>query len=126
LRQSIAKTFTLGLQVPSLFKSKQVDLLKQMEYITHPVDLMTNAHSILFLLAQYFGIEEGFLTFDDTLIMLFGLTSIGLTANSVSIVKFFREMERCATFRYEQRCKKLLNYYCRSITIRRRNGVSLN
>jgi hypothetical protein len=88
LSDSIAKMFTPGLQVSSLFKSKQVDLLKKMELLTNPIDLMSHVHSILLSLAQYFGTEELFLMFDVTLTLLLALTSIGPPANSISIAKF--------------------------------------
>jgi len=88
LEESIIKKYTTGLPITSLFKSKQVSLLKQMETMTNPIDLMVHVHVILTSLAKYFGTEGGFLSFDDTLTLLLGLTSMNPPANAFSIAKF--------------------------------------
>ena len=87
LSKDIVKGYTPGLTVQSLFKSKQVDMLKQMELMTNPIDLMKHVHSILQSLAAYFGNGKP-MSFDDTFTLLLALMSLSPPANAVSIAKF--------------------------------------
>jgi len=93
LSDSIVKNFTVGLPVASLFKTKQLDMLKQMETMTNPIDLMKHVHTILIALAQSFGTEGMALSFDDTLTLLLALISISPPANAVSICKFVEKWD---------------------------------
>lgn len=88
LTNDITKNYIPGLQVPSLFKSKQFDLLKPMEIMTNPIDLMKHVHTILGALASHFGSNGVMLSFDDTLTLLLALTSLNPPSNAVSIAKF--------------------------------------
>ena len=88
LTSDISRYYTPGLPVSSLFKSKQLEMLKQMELMTNPIDLMKHVHSIIQALAQFFGSETGVLSFDDTLTLLLALMSLSPPVNAVSICKF--------------------------------------
>ena len=88
LTSDISRYYTPGLPVSSLFKSKQLDMLKQMELMTNPIDLMKHVHTIIQSLATYFGSETGMLSFDDTLTLLLALMSLSPPVNAVSICKF--------------------------------------
>jgi hypothetical protein len=88
LAPAIAKNFTLGLPVASLFKSKQVNLLKPMEMMTNPIDLLHYVHQILGTLATGFAAGEQFLAFDDTLTILLALLSLSPPVNAIAITAF--------------------------------------
>jgi hypothetical protein len=93
LCEAIATKFTPGLPIPTLFKSKQIGLLKPMEWMTNPIDLVSRIDQILVQLASFFSVEEGFLSFDDTLGLLLALLSIGPPSNAVAIARFLRTWE---------------------------------
>ena len=88
LSSDIESYYTPGLPITSLFKSKQQMLLKDMEYMTNPIDLMVRVHVVINSLAQYFGSEIGVLSFDDTLTLFLGLMSLSPPANAFAIAKF--------------------------------------
>jgi hypothetical protein len=90
LAESITKNFTPGLAIASLFKSKRVDMLKPMEFMTNPIDLMNYVHQVLGELAQLFGVgvTEMFLSFDDTLTLFLALMSLSPPANAIGIADF--------------------------------------
>jgi hypothetical protein len=88
LSPSIAKHFTAGLPVASLFKSTQVNLLKPMEMMTNPIDMLHALHQILGMLATGFAAGEQFLTFDDTLTLLLALLSLSPPVNAIAIASF--------------------------------------
>jgi hypothetical protein len=88
LTDVITQHYTPGLTVPSLFKSKQVDMLKAMESMCNPIDLMHYVHEILGTLATHFASKEQFLSFDDTLTLLLALMSLSPPANAIAISEF--------------------------------------
>ena len=87
LSKDIIEGYTPGLTVQSLFKSKQVDMLKQMELMTNPIDLMKHVHNILLAIAKLFWGGKP-MSFDDTFTLLLALMSLSPPANAVSIAKF--------------------------------------
>ena len=87
LSESIIKNFTPGLGIQSLFKSRHIDTLKQMELMTNPIDLMKHVHTILMSLTKYFGNGKT-MSFDDTFILLLSFMSLSPPVNAVSIAKF--------------------------------------
>jgi hypothetical protein len=91
----IVKKFTPGLPLTSMFKARQLQLLKPMEFMTSPIDLMYFVHTILQTLANQFGAEldQAMLSFDDTLTLLSALLSIGPPSNAVRIAAFVVEWE---------------------------------
>jgi hypothetical protein len=93
LANSIAKNYTPGLPLGSLFKSKNIDILKPMEFVTNPIDLMQYVHEILGSLAKLFGPSDEFLSFDDTLTLLLALLSINPPGNAIPIAKFVTKWE---------------------------------
>ena len=93
LTKDISRYYTPGLPVSTLFKSKQLDMLKQMEIMTNPIDLMKHVHTIILSLASYFGSESGMLSFDDTLTLLLALMSLSPPSNAVSITKFVEKWQ---------------------------------
>jgi hypothetical protein len=84
----ITKKYTIGLPVHSLFKQKQVQMLKEMELMTNPIDLMHHVHKTLGNLASIFGSHQDFLSFDDTLTLLLALMSLSPPGNAVAIAGF--------------------------------------
>jgi hypothetical protein len=88
LNKVITQNYTPGLSVASLFRSKQVDMLKPMESMTNPIDLMHYVHEILGTLATYFASNEQFLSFDDTLTLLLALMSLSPPTNAIAIAAF--------------------------------------
>jgi hypothetical protein len=90
LSESITKHFTPGLPIASLFKSKKVDMLKPMEFMTNPIDLMNYVHQVLGALAELFGVgvTEMFLSFDDTLTLFLALMSLSPPANAIGIAEY--------------------------------------
>ncbi|EAY04018.1 hypothetical protein TVAG_055040 [Trichomonas vaginalis G3] len=88
LSKDILKNYTPGLSVSSMFKSKQLGLMKMMELMTNPIDLMKHVHTTISALAQYFGGDGEMLSFDDTLTLLLGLMSLSPPSNAISIAKF--------------------------------------
>jgi hypothetical protein len=93
LTKTITQQYTPGLTVRSMFKSKQVDLLRAMEMMTNPIDLMYYVHTILGSLASFFASSEKFLSFDDTLTLLLALMSIGPPGNAIPIASFVSKWE---------------------------------
>jgi hypothetical protein len=92
---SIIKNFTAGLPLTSLFRARQVQLLKPMEFMTSPIDLMYYVHTVLGMLATQFGIEAGetMLSFDDTLTLLIALLSTSPPSNAVKIAEYIVQWE---------------------------------
>lgn len=88
LSKEILRNYTPGLSVSSMFKSKQLNMMRMMETMTNPIDLMKHVHTTISALAQYFGGDSGMLSFDDTLTLLLGLMSLSPPSNAVSISKF--------------------------------------
>ncbi|EAY11298.1 hypothetical protein TVAG_062020 [Trichomonas vaginalis G3] len=91
LSKDIEKYYVPGLRISSLFKFKQVSMLKEMDYITNPIDMMAQIFFIIDSLAQYFGSEVGVLAFDDTLTLFLALMSMSPPSNCISIVKFINK-----------------------------------
>jgi hypothetical protein len=90
LCETITRKYTPGLGIASLFNSKQVGLLRPMEWMTNPIDLLYWVNQSLLQLAKYFASQAGFLSFDDTLGLMLALLSIGPPSNSIAIVAFLR------------------------------------
>ena len=88
LTSDISRYYTPGLRLSSLFKPKQIEMLKQLELMTNPIDIMKHIHSLTVSLAQFFGSESGMLSFDDMLTLLLALISTDPPVNCVSIMKF--------------------------------------
>jgi hypothetical protein len=65
-------------------------MLKPMEFMTNPIDLMNYVHHVLGELAQLFGVgvTEMFLSFDDTLTLFLALMSLSPPANAIGIAEF--------------------------------------
>jgi hypothetical protein len=93
LANSITKNYTPGLPLGSLFKSTKVDMLKPMELVTNPIDLMHYVHTILGSLARLFATSDQFLSFDDTLTLLLALLSINPPGNAIPIAQFVVKWE---------------------------------
>jgi hypothetical protein len=93
LTKVITKNFTPGLPVASMFKSKQVNMLKSMEMMTNPIDLMHYVHQTLGTLATCFAAGEHFLSFDDTLTLLLALLSLAPPVNAIGIAAFVQKWE---------------------------------
>jgi hypothetical protein len=93
LTKVITKNFTPGLPVASMFKSKQVNMLKPMEVMTNPIDLMYYVHQILGTLATCFAAGEHFLSFDDILTLLLALLSLSPPVNAIAIAAFVQKWE---------------------------------
>lgn len=91
LTNDISRYYTPGLPLTTLFKPKQIDMLKQIEFMTNPLDIMKQIHTITVSLAQFFGSENGMLSFDDMLTLLLALVSISPPTNCVSISKFIEK-----------------------------------
>jgi predicted nucleic acid-binding protein len=81
LTQAITEQYTKGLPLRSMFKSKQVDMLRAM---TNPIDLMHHVYQILRALAAFFASTEKFLSFDDTLTLLLALMLISPPGNAIA------------------------------------------
>lgn len=79
-----------------MFKARDVELLRPMEFMTSPIDLIHFVHTILGTLANQFGsdIEDGMLSFDDTLTLLSALLAIGPPSNAVRIAAFVVQWDR--------------------------------
>jgi hypothetical protein len=93
LTKAITQQYTPGLTVRSMFRSKQVDMLRAMETMTNPIDLMYYVHTILGSLASFFASTEKFLSFDDTLTLLLALMSISPPGNAIAIAAFVSKWE---------------------------------
>jgi hypothetical protein len=93
LPDQLTKNYTPGLPLSSLFKSKQVQMLKVMEWMTNPIDLMYHVHATLGSLASLFANDELFLAFDDTLTLLLALMSLSPPVNAVPISRFVVQWE---------------------------------
>jgi hypothetical protein len=93
LSDVIVRHYTPGLQLSSLFKSKQITLLMPMEFMTNPIDLMHHVMVVLEALAATFGADEGCLSFDDTLLLLMSIMSLNPPSNAIAICAFLRKWE---------------------------------
>jgi hypothetical protein len=93
LSDVIVRRYTPGLQISSLFKSKQIALLMPMEVMTNPIDLMHHVMVVLGALASTFGADEGCLSFDDTLLLLMAVMSLHPPSNAIAIASFLRKWE---------------------------------
>jgi hypothetical protein len=93
LTKVITKNLTPGLPVASMFKSKQVNMLKQMEMMTNPIDLVHYVHQVLGDLATCFAAGEHFLSFDDTLTLLLAVLSLAPPVNAIGIASFVQKWE---------------------------------
>jgi hypothetical protein len=96
LGEAIAGKYIPGLPIVSMFNSKQFGLLRQMEWMTNPIDLLYCVNQGLLELAKYFASDSGFLSFDDTLGLLLALLSIAPPSNAIGIASFLRDW-RCVT-----------------------------
>lgn len=94
LSKDIQRYYTPGLKLGSLFTQKQFEMLKQLEFITNPIDLAKHIHSMTLTLANFFGSETGVLSFDDTLTLILSLTAKAPPANTVSITKFLEKWSK--------------------------------
>lgn len=88
LSSDIQRYYTPGLKIGALFNQKQIDMLRQLEFITNPIDLSKHIHGITLSLANFFGSETGVLSFDDEMTLILALTARAPPANTVSIVRF--------------------------------------
>jgi hypothetical protein len=68
-------------------------MLKPMEALTNPIDLMHYVHKILGTLATGFAAGEQFLSFDDTLTLLLALLSLSPPVNAIAISAFVMKWE---------------------------------
>lgn len=112
LSSDIEAYYTPGLPITSLFKSKQQSLLKELEYMTNPIDLMVRVNDVIKTLAQFFGSEIGVLSFDDTLTLFLGLMSLSPPANAVAIAKF---VEKWSELLLSDVTKNSKNFYFAAI-----------
>lgn len=87
LTEEITNCYTPGLGIQSLFKSKQFDMLKNLELMTNPIDIMKHVHTVLMSITKCFGGGKT-LSFDDTFTILLALMSLSPPANAFSIAKF--------------------------------------
>jgi hypothetical protein len=93
LGEAISRKYTPGLPIASLFNPKQFGLLRPMEWMTNPIDLLYCVNQILKDLARFFASDEGFLAFDDTIGLLLALLSISPPSNAIAIVSFLSRWE---------------------------------
>jgi hypothetical protein len=93
LMDAITRHYTPGLPVASMFKSKQIAMLKEMEFMTNPIDMLVHVNQILGKLAGFFASGEGFLSFDDTMTLLLALLSIDPPCNALAIAGFVEKWE---------------------------------
>ena len=112
LSSDIEAYYTPGLPITSLFKSKQQTLLKELEYMTNPIDLTVRINDVINSLAQFFGSEVGVLSFDDTLTLFLGLMSQSPPANAVAIAKF---IEKWSELLLSEVTKNSKNFYLAAI-----------
>ena len=112
LSSDIESYYTPGLPITSLFKSKQQTLLKELEYMTNPIDLTVRINDVINSLAQFFGSEVGVLSFDDTLTLFLGLMSQSPPANAVAIAKF---IEKWSELLLSEVTKNSKNFYLAAI-----------
>jgi hypothetical protein len=94
LSEAITKNYTPGLQIASMFSSKHTDLLKPMELMTNPIDLLNHVHETLGLLAAHFGSAGDFVSFDDMMTLLLALMSVNPPENAIAIAGFLTKWER--------------------------------
>ena len=111
LSSDIESYYVPGLPITSLFKHKQQTLLKELVYMTNPIDLMVRVHEVINSLAQYFGSEVGFLSFDDTLTQFLGLMSHSPPSNAVSISHF---VKKWAKLQLSDVISNSLNFFIRN------------
>jgi hypothetical protein len=94
LSDGIIKNYTPGLQIASMFSSKHTDLLKPMELMTNPIDLLNHVHETLGILAAHFGSAGDFVSFDDMMTLLLALMSVNPPENAIAIAAFLTKWER--------------------------------
>jgi hypothetical protein len=94
LSEAITRNYTPGLPLGSLFNQKQVGLLREMEWMTNPIDLVNHVNAILGKLAVHFARNGEFLSFDDTLTLMLALLSISPPGNAIVIASFLAKWER--------------------------------
>jgi hypothetical protein len=114
LSEGISKAYTLGLPVASLFRSKQIDMLKAVEFMTNPIDILYRVYLALNSLAQYFASSTDvlFLSFDDTLTLLLALMSMSPPGNAVAIAAF---VERWQPLLLSQSLSLAKNYFVAAV-----------
>lgn len=93
LSDSIAKGYTAGLPIASMFNAKHVNLLRSVEYMTNPIDIAFQVHNSLTTLAKVFGGCETCLSCDDMMTLLLALMSNGPPINAIPVAKFLRKWE---------------------------------
>jgi hypothetical protein len=94
LPPDLTQKVTVGLPLSSLFKLKHVEMLKDMELMTNPIDLMHHVHTTLGGLAKLFANKEQFLSFDDTLTLLLAVMSLSPPVNALAISRFVVKWEQ--------------------------------
>jgi hypothetical protein len=94
LPHDLTQKVTVGLPLSSLFKLKHVEMLKDMELMTNPIDLMFHVHVTLGQLARLFANKEQFLSFDDTLTLLLAVMSLSPPVNAIAIARFVVKWEQ--------------------------------
>lgn len=102
LTKDVGNYYVPGLPIRSLFKNRQVQMLREMDFITNPIDMMAQIYFIIDSLAQFFGSDVGVLSFDDTLTLFLALLSMSPPANCISIVKYINkwaELQSSSVFR---------------------------
>jgi hypothetical protein len=94
LSEAIIRSYTPGLQIASMFSSRHADLLKPMELMTNPIDLLNHVHETLGVLAAHFGSAGDFVSFDDMMTLLLALMSVNPPENAIAIAQFLTKWER--------------------------------
>lgn len=112
LSDPITKNYTKGLHVASLFRAKQVEILKPIEMMTNPIDMIMHVHHILNKLATFFAGNEGFISFDDTLTLLLALLSVSPPVNAVAISRF---LMKWACVQISSLVNVAMNYYLAAV-----------
>lgn len=88
LSDFVVEHYVQGLGIKSMFKPKHMECLKQLEFVSNPIDLVVGVHKILESLANYYAEGAGFLPFDDTLTLLMALMSLSPPSNARAIARF--------------------------------------
>jgi len=88
LPEKIVREYTPGMPVNSLFRRKQINLMKEMEFMMNPIDLMLHIHKAVKTIRRYFSTDAKDLTYDDTKLLLLVLISVSPPSNAVSIARF--------------------------------------
>jgi hypothetical protein len=99
LCEAIARKYTPGLRISSMFSSRHVGLLRPMEFMTNPIDLLHHIEVVLQTLAAYFASAEEFVSFDDTITLFMALLSVNPPENAVGIAAFLETWERAVLSR---------------------------